>query len=777
MRAASEKPPTLYDSLLAARPHVATSQQHEGLAPPNRGSGNALFQQLLDARPPPVAAAHRGPNNCESVGLASSGITPELRLLCSALHQGDGGRSLWADTPSVPLTAASASLTPASLQQLLDFRPPERNAAVDGRTSPNKRLAERPPTDSSPTHTDDETLSRTSSLSRAVSRKAKPRKKKHVSFDRPLDMPPPPLPRSAHGPGEPTSTAPEPELHKRHAKSPSAAQQVPRAARRAAGKLDGKPRPSPPPPPPLPPPCTFDERECPLPLPSRSALDVLGRATMAQWRHASEAASASDSAARHVIAAVHAAARELWPSARVSPFGSRATGLAVGASDVDLVIEGVPGMTTAREGGSGCAHGAGSASVEPRRDAAASHKQGEGEGEGEGSRRGRGAKPFEGGLFGMQLEALHALLPRVRELPHVAHAEIKKAPIPVITLTVDLPAAHAYPVGADDGGDHGGTLNADGGAGSECGEGTTGTTGDTADTADASSCGGSPMPSTRLNIDLSIATPRHRGLRAAQYVRWLHSQLPHLAPLVSVLKALMLKHAVHSAYTGGLCSYALVLMTSRFLLDRPMLQYSMSPASQPVHVQPTSLSDVGSSSSSSSPASTPRTGGSSAGGAAPPAAPNAPPSVGQLLFELLAFYGSVFDPARDAVLGGVDGHGVPPPGCGFVRRAALPPLLAHAAPHARAERPPASSCMDGPFVGEPLVCIDPVDVANNTAKACYRVGQVQQLLRAAAKAIAASAEDEAKAEAAAAAAGRAPPRAACVQAVLERPLAALLADA
>merc|ERR1719316_1899136 len=124
------------------------------------------------------------------------------------------------------------------------------------------------------------------------------------------------------------------------------------------------------------------------------------------------------------------------------------------------------------------------------------------------------------------------------------------------------------------------------------------------------------------------------------------------------------------------------------------------------------------------------------------------PSLGTLLLELLAFYGEVFEPKLHAVLGsyGVLGGGAaPPPGCGLVERTSLGPLLTmerHALMQSQALRPlkpPTPAQLrkrDDPFPMEPLVCCAPVDLANNSAKSCYRIGPLQKLLVAAARAAA-----------------------------------------
>ena len=114
--------------------------------------------------------------------------------------------------------------------------------------------------------------------------------------------------------------------------------------------------------------------------------------------------------------------------------------------------------------------------------------------------------------------------------------------------------------------------------------------------------------------------------------------------------------------------------------------------------------------------------------------------------ELLSFYGHVFDPKEHAVLGGYGLMlGAPPPGCGFVPRGTLGPLVSWAAPLPKlwkAGRTPAPGAEE-PFDMDPLVCVDPVDLRNNTAKSCYRIGQVQKLMAAAASRALEAAEEEA----------------------------------
>ena len=87
------------------------------------------------------------------------------------------------------------------------------------------------------------------------------------------------------------------------------------------------------------------------------------------------------------------------------------------------------------------------------------------------------------------------------------------------------------------------------------------------DAAAADADAAAPAPAAaRLRVDVSLQTAQHSGLVAAEHVRCLHACLPALAPIVVVLKALLNRHHLKSAFTGGLSSYALTVMVARFLL-------------------------------------------------------------------------------------------------------------------------------------------------------------------------------------------------------------------
>eukprot|EP00908_Phaeocystis_cordata_P013569 Transcript_24636.p1 GENE.Transcript_24636~~Transcript_24636.p1 ORF type:complete len:413 (+),score=200.28 Transcript_24636:2120-3358(+) len=136
-----------------------------------------------------------------------------------------------------------------------------------------------------------------------------------------------------------------------------------------------------------PPRCYFEEAR-PLRLPPGPALDALNRCLHAFVHQTAHEAQQVDAPARLLIGGVQNEVTTLWPGAQVGCYGSRATGLACAASDVDLVVLGVP-------------------------------------------------QPSEGLHRAMewQLSALRALQERLARLPGVLTATIQKSAVPIIALT------------------------------------------------------------------------------------------------------------------------------------------------------------------------------------------------------------------------------------------------------------------------------------------------------------------------------------------------------
>ena len=276
-------------------------------------------------------------------------------------------------------------------------------------------------------------------------------------------------------------------------------------------------------PPPPPPPMLFEGYRSSLVMPSAAAMACLDHMVAEYYHKAMRESSAMDAPAQALMGHVQHAVSGLWGNhARIACFGSRATGLACATSDVDLVVTGVPGIDPA---------------TVPQlwRHAPVTVDD--------------------------QCAALEDLQPLILSLPGVLSATINRAAVPVLAITADVRVLQRLqPSSAAHDGAHGGAHD-----GGNCTSAATG--------ADAPTTAPATAPATALlHLDISIHSERHRGLLAAQHVRWLHALLPPLAPLVVMLKALLHRHGLKSTFTGGLSSYALVIMVARFLMGRPRLR-------------------------------------------------------------------------------------------------------------------------------------------------------------------------------------------------------------
>lgn len=85
----------------------------------------------------------------------------------------------------------------------------------------------------------------------------------------------------------------------------------------------------------------------------------------------------------------------------------------------------------------------------------------------------------------------------------------------------------------------------------------------------------SDMKSVRL--DISFKSPSHTGLQTTELVRELTEQFPAVIPLALVLKQFLADRNLDHSYSGGLSSYCLVLLITRFLqhehhIGRPINQ-------------------------------------------------------------------------------------------------------------------------------------------------------------------------------------------------------------
>ena len=71
-----------------------------------------------------------------------------------------------------------------------------------------------------------------------------------------------------------------------------------------------------------------------------------------------------------------------------------------------------------------------------------------------------------------------------------------------------------------------------------------------------------------VSLDISFESPGHRGLLSNKLIADLMQMFPNLLrPIVLVLKAFLSKKSLCEAFTGGISSYALLLITARFLQE------------------------------------------------------------------------------------------------------------------------------------------------------------------------------------------------------------------
>jgi len=71
-----------------------------------------------------------------------------------------------------------------------------------------------------------------------------------------------------------------------------------------------------------------------------------------------------------------------------------------------------------------------------------------------------------------------------------------------------------------------------------------------------------------LQLDISFDGPNHHGLEAIQLVTETIEEFPVCRPLMLVMKQFLLDRGLLTAYTGGMSSYGLFLMLSRYLQEQ-----------------------------------------------------------------------------------------------------------------------------------------------------------------------------------------------------------------
>lgn len=83
--------------------------------------------------------------------------------------------------------------------------------------------------------------------------------------------------------------------------------------------------------------------------------------------------------------------------------------------------------------------------------------------------------------------------------------------------------------------------------------------------------------SKSVRLDISFKSPSHTGLQTTELVKELTEQFPAVTPLALVVKQFLADRSLDQSYSGGLSSYCLVLLITRFLqhehhLGRPINQ-------------------------------------------------------------------------------------------------------------------------------------------------------------------------------------------------------------
>uniref|UniRef100_A0A453SYZ0 PAP-associated domain-containing protein n=2 Tax=Triticinae TaxID=1648030 RepID=A0A453SYZ0_AEGTS len=68
-----------------------------------------------------------------------------------------------------------------------------------------------------------------------------------------------------------------------------------------------------------------------------------------------------------------------------------------------------------------------------------------------------------------------------------------------------------------------------------------------------------------IRLDISFKSPSHTGLQTTELVGELTQQFPAALPLALIMKKFLADRSLDHPYSGGLSSYCLVLLITRFL--------------------------------------------------------------------------------------------------------------------------------------------------------------------------------------------------------------------
>ncbi|GBG27075.1 PolyA RNA polymerase cid14 [Hondaea fermentalgiana] len=206
-----------------------------------------------------------------------------------------------------------------------------------------------------------------------------------------------------------------------------------------------------------------------------------------------------------------------------------------------------------------------------------------------------------------------------------------------------------------------------------------------------------------VNVDLTIALPSHAGLHAAGHIRRLVQHHEQLRPIVLTLKRFLAERGLHDPFSGGLSSYALVLMVVASLnrsVDRRL--WRARRRSEDFGARSPSTSELGLSLGGM------LEGAMSGGTAATAQHASSRLSLGLLLMDLLQFFGREFNPSQDAIL--VD-----------YTTAGNERQTMRIGERSRA----GTAAPSGGDYTALLVVEDPVQTGNNVGRTCFRFAEVQ----------------------------------------------------
>ncbi|GLT84385.1 hypothetical protein SLE2022_026200 [Rubroshorea leprosula] len=230
----------------------------------------------------------------------------------------------------------------------------------------------------------------------------------------------------------------------------------------------------------------------------------------------------------------------LWPRSRTNVYGSNATGLSLPTSDVDLVVR-LPPVRN----------------LEPIKEA--------------------GILEGRNGIKETCLQHAARYLANQEWVKSDSLKTVENTAIPVIKLVVEVPsdlitsAAHNVQSPQDEqihanGEHHGNNVHSDV-VGVE----------DSASPRCLTINSDNMKDVKSVHLDISFKSPSHMGFETTELVKELIEQFPATTPLALVLKQFLADRSLDQSYSGGLSSYGLMLLITRFLqhehhLGRPINQ-------------------------------------------------------------------------------------------------------------------------------------------------------------------------------------------------------------